>query len=37
MWCKVDFVDIDASSNNISVRALKDKLHKAKKIKNFQK
>ena len=34
---KVDFVDIDASSNNISVRALKDKLHKAKKNKKLPK
>ena len=28
---KVDFVDIDVSSNNISIPALKDKLFKAKK------
>ena len=34
---KVDFVDIDASSNNISVSALKDKLHKAKKNKKLPK
>ena len=34
---KVDFVDIDASSNNISVSALKDKLDKAKKNKKLPK
>ena len=34
---KVDFVDIDVSSNNISIPALKDKLFKAKKNKKLPK